>query len=65
MAEGVQQIEASDFHWREAQVGPKLAARDWPREEPPHPERGQGWYDDETENLFVWDGDDWVVVPKD
>jgi hypothetical protein len=65
MAESVQQAETTVFHWRDAQVATKLDLREFPREEPAHPDKGQGWYDDETENLFVWDGAGWVTVPKD
>lgn len=65
MVESTQQAEAAVFHWRDAQVAKTLDLRAFPREEPTHPEIGQGWYDEESESIFVWDGADWVVVPKD
>ncbi len=65
MADGTQQLEHQPFHWREAQVWVESNPRDWPREEPLQPAKGQVWYDEETENLCVWNGQEWVLVPKD
>jgi hypothetical protein len=36
-----------------------------PRVEPKNPQVGEGWFDEESDCLYVWDGVEWVCVPGD
>jgi hypothetical protein len=58
-----EQAQTPGWHWRETQEGGTL--RVWHGEEPREPQVGQGWFDEKTHCLYVWDGDEWVCVAAD
>lgn len=66
MAQALQNTQASFWprvwNWRETQVE---AVGTWRRHAPTEPETGQGWYDEESNCLYIWDGMEWVCVPAD
>jgi hypothetical protein len=53
------------WHWRECQGCQIDLKESWPREEPSNPKVGQGWYDERTDCLYVWDGMEWICAPED
>ena len=65
MANGLKEREAPQtWHWSECQDRRELIAT-WPREAPSQPTVGEGWYDEDSEALCVWDGAEWVCNPSD
>ncbi|HEU4754955.1 MAG TPA: hypothetical protein VFU47_17745 [Armatimonadota bacterium] len=54
--------EKQAWYWEEIQIGTLQVHRGEP---PASPEVGQGWYDEETECLYVWDGAEWVCMAAD
>ena len=50
------------WHWRECQEEFPTV---WLRHEPPEPTPGQGWFDGESNCLYIWDGVRWICVPAD
>jgi hypothetical protein len=57
----VQEREKERWTWRQAQVATITVHR----QEPPRPEIGEGWFDEESQTLYVWDGSEWVCVAAD
>lgn len=53
------------WHWRNCQSRQMELKATCPREEPRNPQPGEGWYDEESDCLCVWDGVEWVCVPGD
>jgi len=53
------------WHWRNCQARHMELKASCPREEPQNPETGDGWYDEASDCLYVWDGMEWVCVPGD
>jgi hypothetical protein len=53
------------WHWRNCQERQMELKASWPREEPVHPTTGEGWYDEISDCLYVWDGVEWICVPND
>jgi len=49
------------WNWRECQDSSDL----WRRTPPLQPARGQGWLDERSHCLYIWDGAEWVCVPTD
>jgi hypothetical protein len=62
MPTGVQEVEPGIWRWRDSQEEVRAT---WPREEPAEPQTGQGWFDEGTSCIYVWDGDEWVCIPAD
>ena len=66
MAECLREIQDPSWYhpwsWRDCQMGPISS---WSREEPESPAIGQGWFDEESNCLYIWDGIEWVCVPTD
>jgi hypothetical protein len=50
------------WHWWDSQE--EIQAR-YPRERPPNPEVGAGWFNEATASFCVWDGREWVLLPVD
>jgi len=50
------------WHWRDCQ---EEMAASWRRNPPVAPRTGQGWYDERSNCLYIWDGIEWVCVPAD
>lgn len=50
------------WNWRECQVE---AIGTWRRHPPAQPQPGQGWFDEDSNCLYIWDGVEWVCVPAD
>ncbi len=70
MASQVRSTAVLDFHegtwgWQECQTRGQEMKHCFPRDEPQNPTVGQGWYDEETECLYLWDGCEWVCTPMD
>jgi hypothetical protein len=66
MTDQAQKPDPSLWYWRDCQGQEQaqvLAAM--PRQAPDNPARGMAWHDAETGTICVWDGDDWVCIPKD
>jgi hypothetical protein len=61
----LREVEHEQWHWRECQDCRQDMISTWPRQEPEAPETGQGWYDEESGCVYVWDGAEWVCVPAD
>lgn len=58
-------LHRETWRWSECQ-GRLIELRDsFPREEPPDPPVGQGWFDERAEQLCTWDGRQWVCIPTD
>ena len=53
------------WHWRETQGRREELVTFWGRHEPSDPEIGEGWYDEESDCMYVWDGHEWVCAPND
>ena len=62
MTQQTEEIPAQVWRWRECQE--ELAAA-WQREEPSEPEVGDGWYDEESNSICIWNGVEWVSIPAD
>lgn len=58
-------LHKETWHWEECQGRALEMKSAWPREEPQNPQLGQGWFDEETDCLYVWDGQEWVCLPTD
>ena len=50
------------WHWSDSQ---DTAQPDGAPGQPAEPATGQGWFDPDSNGLFVWDGQEWVSVPQD
>ena len=53
------------WRWEECQRPVQEMKTAWPREEPQNPRLGQGWFDEEADCLYIWDGMEWVCLPTD
>ena len=50
------------WRWRDCQE--EIAAV-LPREQPRDPRVGQGWFDEKTSCICIWNGAEWVCIPTD
>lgn len=58
-------LHKETWRWSECQSRMVELRASFPREEPQSPSVGQGWFDDESELFYLWDGRDWIAVPAD
>lgn len=58
-------LHKETWHWEECQDQTAEMKRFWPGREPEEPEVGQGWYDESSDCLYVWDGREWACLPTD
>lgn len=62
MAERLQKRTQHTWHWRECQEQQAgLRVGEPPRE----PRVGQGWFDQRSGCMYLWDGAEWVCMPTD
>lgn len=58
-------LHKETWHWEECQGQVSELKLGYPQQEPESPYIGQGWYDEETDCVYVWDGWEWVCLPYD
>jgi hypothetical protein len=65
IGEAHRNLHRETWRWADCQNRPLALKDSFPRDEPRDPLVGQGWFDEKTEHLCVWNGDYWVAIPKD